>query len=123
MTALRNHPAGLIALLLALTIQAFAPDWAALVMRATGPAGLANADICHADAPEQPPQDRQQQPSPHAPCPVCQAFAAVQTLLAGAAVPSPSPTLPPRRLRRRQQATVQIRSAGIRPRARSPPRS
>lgn len=122
MRMLRNHPAGLFVLALALMVQAFAPDWAALVMRSVASPTLAAAEICHADGSG---SDRQDEPQPaHQPaCPVCQAFAAVQTLLASPSLPTPAPVLALRRLRRLPVRRCRIRSFAIRPRARAPPYS
>lgn len=122
MRTVRNHPAGLVALALALMVQAFAPNWAALVMRSAGSPAIAAAEICHAGTSGEERQDDRQ--PPHQPaCPVCQAFAAVQTLLASPSSPTPAPALTLRRLRRMPVRRCRIRSSTIRPRARAPPYS
>lgn len=122
MRILRDHPAGLFAVLMALAIQVFAPNWAALVMRSAASPELAAAEICHADGSG---NDRRDGPQPaHQPaCPVCQAFAAVQTLLASPSLPTTAPVLALRRLRRMPVRRCRIRSTTIRPRARAPPYS
>ncbi len=113
----RHHPAGLALLVLALLVQAFAPDWATLVMRAVpdaAPAALCLADD-HPSGPASPPHAHD------ALCPVCQAFAAVQTALGSTPPPLQGPLATGRRLRSRRPRSRPIRRPFFRPKAREPP--
>ncbi len=114
-------------LLLAVLIQALAPNWAGLAMAArwgratSGGTTLGDAALCLAPRPTSPDSDAPAGAPKDPLCAICQAFAAVQTALTGGTIQLPGPTALGRRLRRPTGRPAPPRPVSVRPKARAPP--
>lgn len=122
----------LVPLLLAVLIQALAPNWAGLAMAArwdmaTSDSGmsdratLSDVALCLAPRPASPDSDAPSGAPKDPLCAICQAFAAVQTALTGGTIQLPGPTALGRRLRRPTRRPAPPRPVSILPKARAPP--
>ncbi len=117
----------LVPLLLAVLIQALAPNWAGLAMAARsgkttlGRATLSDVALCLAPRPASPDSDAPSGAPKDPLCAICQAFAAVQTALTGGTIQLPGPTALGRRLRRPSLRPAPSRPVSVRPKARAPP--
>lgn len=140
MRGLARHRAAwalLVPLLLAVLIQALAPNWATLAMAArsdramldrttlgwatSGWATLGDVALCLAPQPASPDSDAPAGAPKNPLCAICQAFAAVQTALTGGTIQLPGPTALGRRLRRPNLRPAPPRPVSVRPKARAPP--
>ena len=125
MRGLARHRAAwtlLVPLLLALLIQALAPNWAGLAMAARwGRATLSDVALCLAPRPASPDSDAPSGAPKDPLCAICQAFAAVQTALTGGTIQLSGPTALGRRLRRSTRRPAPPRPVSVRPKARAPP--